>query len=128
MHSLVPAPLPVALQETRTAQLLLSQFPRSPAAPRGQNPSQNGLAGVKICGLRRSTFMGRNTAGVTPPRLAHLESARYSPSTIPGGHAMQTPTQTTTTTGSGLKVKTHVKAGDALSGANHSQTLVRPTG
>ena len=32
--------------------------------PLGQNPSQNGLAVVKICGRHRSTFIGRNTAGL----------------------------------------------------------------
>ena len=32
--------------------------------PLGQKPSQNGLAGVKICGLRRSIFIGRNTASL----------------------------------------------------------------
>jgi hypothetical protein len=36
---------------------------------------------------------------------------------------MQTPTQTTTTTQSGLKVKTHVKAGGLIN-ANHNETLV----
>jgi hypothetical protein len=37
---------------------------------------------------------------------------------------MQTPTQTTTTTSTGLKVKTHVKAG-GLNPSNHNQTLVQ---
>ena len=40
---------------------------------------------------------------------------------------MPTSTQTTTTTRSGLKVKTHVKAGPALT-INHNETLVRPAG
>jgi hypothetical protein len=40
---------------------------------------------------------------------------------------MPTSTQTTTTIRSGLKVKTHVKAGPALTN-NHNETLVRPAG
>jgi hypothetical protein len=38
---------------------------------------------------------------------------------------MLTPTSTTTTTRSGLKGTTHVKAGETY---NHSQPLARPTG
>src|SRR5919206_25464 len=60
MHSIVPAPLPVALQEKLTAQLLLDRLPRSHAAPLGQNPSQNGLAVVKMCGLQPCTFISRD--------------------------------------------------------------------
>ena len=64
MHAIVPTPLHMALQETWTASLLLDQLPRSHAVPVGQNPLQNGLAGVKICARHRGTVMGRNTAGL----------------------------------------------------------------
>jgi hypothetical protein len=38
---------------------------------------------------------------------------------------MPTPTQTTRTTSSALKVKTHVKAGGYPVGVNHNETRVR---
>jgi hypothetical protein len=77
---------------------------RCSGLPRGQHSSENGLPAVKICGRYRSTFLGRNTAGVIPSRLAHPERARRAPSTLPGGHVMPTPTQTTTTMSSGQVV------------------------
>lgn len=128
MHAIVPTPFQVALQEKRIDPLLLDQLPRFHAEPLGQNSSQSGLAVVKMCGLHRGTFMGRNTAGVTPPRLEHPASAKCSPQTVPGGHAMQTQTSTTTMS-SALQVKTHVKTGGLY--VNHNETLVqasRPTG
>ena len=100
MHSIVPTPLHVALQEKLTAQLLLDQLPRSHAEPLGQNSSQNGLAVVKICGLHRGTFISSNTAGLAgddltdaqgyPPKGAYHGDADTTDHTaigkVPQGH------------------------------------------
>jgi hypothetical protein len=80
MHSIMPTPL-----KWLSKRKLIDQLLQSHVEPLGQNPSQNGLAVVKICDLQRCTFIARNTEHVAGEDL--LDAHGYSTKGAPHGYA-----------------------------------------